>query len=179
MSEMENDKIENGEMKITCRKARRSFHLRERAADNAALASHLQSCARCERDYRVFTLTRATLDLAATPEPVTPDKDFFTALRARIARGPEGSAQVAPGVDESWTAVLMLTARQLIPAMAILLVIIIGLTLMFDTARTDGNMIARQPSERVLFNRMYDLPEPTTDDVLETLVNVEDQEDGK
>jgi hypothetical protein len=180
-------------MRIGCRRARRGFHLIADARLNAsrlklagdthsmeraAIERHLSSCGRCEGDYRLFALARAAVDLSGAQEPIAPGKEFFTALRARIARGPE-EAERAPAADESWAAALMLTARQLIPAMALLLLVIIGVTLLWDVARPNNNMIARQPSERVLFNRMYDLPEPTQDDVLETLVAVEEKEDGE
>jgi nitrogen fixation-related uncharacterized protein len=186
--------LENNVTRLSCRRARRGFHLMGGAArlnapalklargaretERKAVERHIESCSRCEGDYRLFTLTRAALDLAGSAEPVSPDKEFFAALRARLARGPAWTDRAA-APDESWAAAMMLTARQLIPAMALLLLAIIGMTLLWDGTHPQYDIVARQPSERVLFNGMYDLPEPTPDDVLETLVAVEDKEDGK
>ena len=119
---------------------------------------------------------------AAAAEVITPGEDFFKALRARIARGPERAA--IERVDESWAAALLLTARQLIPAMAMLLLIIIGATLVSNIPEsasnkrpTASNQIPRR--ERIVFNDVYDVPAPTADDVLETLVAVEEKENAK
>jgi hypothetical protein len=87
--------------------------------------------------------------------------------------------QAVHSPDESWVAALSLMARQLIPAMAMLLILVIGATLFLNSATRGGSNIALGPSERVLFNDIYDYPEPTPDDVLETLVAVEEREDGK
>ena len=146
--------------------------------DRAVTERHLQTCERCSREYTLFTLARAALDLAASSEPVRADNDFYAALRARIARGPAG--ETSPRVaDESWAAAVFLTARQLIPAMAVLLLLIIGATLMSKGAPAVTDTAEIRPRERVLFNQLYDYPEPTPDDVLETLVAVEEKENGK
>jgi anti-sigma factor RsiW len=147
-------------------------------ADRAATHRHLQSCPRCAREYRLFEMGRAALDLTAAAEPVRPDDDFFTALRAQIARGQTDERAAQTG-DESWAAAVFLTARQLIPAMAVLLLLIIGATLLWKSAPTEKNMADLRPRERVLFNQLYDYPEPTPDDVLETLVAVEEKENAK
>lgn len=104
---------------MTCREARRrfaAFMRAERAGGRPSpVGLHLESCGRCAREYRVFALTRAALDLAAAPAPVRPDEDFFTALRARLARGPEViPAPVAATAGDSWAAAILLTARQLL-----------------------------------------------------------------
>jgi hypothetical protein len=147
-------------------------------ADRAATERHLQTCPRCNREYRLFEMGRAALDLAASPEPVRPEDDFFTALRAQIARGPADERAAQAG-DEPWAAAVFLTARQLIPAMAVLLLLIIGATFLWKSAPTEKNMADLRPRERVLFNQLYDYPEPTPDDVLETLVAVEEKENAK
>ena len=170
---------------INCRETRRRFSALANLSsadlsgtDRAATERHLQTCERCSREYRLFTLELAALDLAASPEIVQPDNDFYAALRAQIARGPvtETSPQVA---DESWAAAVFLTARQLIPAMAVLLLLIICATLLSKGAPAQTDSAELRPRERVLFNQLYDYPEPTPDDVLETLVAVEEKENGK
>lgn len=163
----------NMEQKISCRKARRSF-----GSEDESVKRHIEACERCAKEYRLLALTRTALDLAASPEEIRPDEDFFVALRARIARGPEKAAQ--PAVDESWSAALWLTARQLIPAMAILLMLIIGATLFLNgsTQSIDPTATIR-PRDRVVFNDIYDYPEPTPGDVLQTLVAVEESENGR
>lgn len=176
------------EPSIVCRQARKQFAaLDERAAstsmsvtERAATNRHVQACSRCALEYRLFVLQRGALDAAAAAEPITPDEDFFRALRARIARGPALSASRPP--DESWAAALLVTARQLVPAMALLLLLMVGATLLWnqppETSQVTSQAAVR-PRERVVFPDMYDYPEPTRDDVLETLVAVEEKENGK
>jgi hypothetical protein len=174
---------------ITCRETRRRFQaMNDRRAqgsprrlsgtDRVATERHLQVCKGCAREYRLFEMGRAALDLAASPEPVQPDNNFFAALKAQIARGPV-VAQSTPTDDESWAAAVFLTARQLIPAMAVLLLLIIGATLFWKGATSETDVAKIRARERVLFNQLYDYPEPTPDDVLETLVAVEEKENGK
>jgi hypothetical protein len=174
------------EMNVVCRQARKRFGaLNEGAAgterlsvgERAAIEHHLGTCSKCDLEYRIFLLQRATLDAAAAPEPITPDEDFFRAVRARIARGPELSP-LKPA-DESWAAALFMTARQLIPAMALLLLMMIGATLLWNQPAPETSQAAVRPRERVVFPDMYDYPAPTRDDVLETLVAVEEKQDGK
>jgi hypothetical protein len=186
---------------IVCRVAKKRFAalaeqtqitrivpIRERLSvtERAAVERHLQTCKRCALEYRMVTLRHATLDAASSREAITPGEDFFKALRARIARGEELPRERA---DESWAAALLLTARQMIPAMAMLLLLIIGATLLWNSAPSKWN---GSPSpgtqmaadgvprrDRIVFNDMYDYPAPTAEDVLETLVAVEEKKNGK
>lgn len=175
-----------GETNIVCRQARKRFAaLHEDSTGSGKLSvtertateRHVQTCSRCAREYRLFALQRATLDAAAAPELVIPDEDFFRGLRARIARGPELST--SRPADESWTAALLLTARQLLPAMAVLLLLMVGATFLWNRPPGNTTEAVLRPRERVMFSDMYDYPEPTRDDVLETLVAVEEKENGK
>ena len=185
---------------IVCRVAKKRFvalaeqtestrivPIRERLSvtERAATERHLQTCKRCALEYRLFTLGRTTLNAAASNETITPGEDFFKALRARIARGEE---QVRERADDSWAAALLLTARQMIPAMAMLLLLIIGATVLWNSApskwndspSSGGQMAEGVPrKDRIVFNDMYDYPAPTAEDVLETLVAVEDKKNGK
>jgi len=159
---------------IGCREARSRFAALVEERSEADLAKqHVENCSRCALELRLFSLQRATLNAAAAPEPIVPDEDFFKALRARIARGPELSPRRRE--DESWAGALLLTARQLIPAMAALLLLIVGATLLWNQAPSDANQAAVRPRERVVFSDIYDYPAPTRDDVLETLVAVEEK----
>jgi hypothetical protein len=182
---------------IVCRRARKRFHalveesagspvvpIREKLSvtERAATRRHLQTCERCAGEYRLFALSRAAMDGAAAEGAVAPGEDFFKALRARIARGPERASVDRP--DESWAAALLLTARQLMPVMAVLLLIIIGATLAWSIPEsgsierpTVSSQIPRR--ERIVFNDVYDVPAATADDVLETLVAVEEKENAK
>ena len=179
--------MEPGESRIGCRQARKHFAAMndDPAASisttvRAAAQHHLQACSRCALEYKLFELQRVTMD-AAAGDNVTPDEDFFRALRARIARGPEVSR--ARPADETWAAALLATARQLVPAMAVLLLLMVGATLLWNRSATETgqrtSQAAVRPRERVVFPDMYDYPEPTRDDVLETLVAVEEKENGK
>ncbi|HST23124.1 MAG TPA: hypothetical protein VLR90_18515 [Blastocatellia bacterium] len=184
----------SNEPTIVCRQARKNFSaliessrvapIREKLSvtERAATNRHLQTCERCASEYRLFALGRAAMDQAAATEAITPGEDFFKALRARIARGPERAGPER--VDESWSAALLLTSRQLIPAMAMLLLIIIGATLVSNIYGSASNKIPTASNqiprrERIIFNDVYDVPAPTADDVLETLVAVEEKENAK
>ncbi len=174
----------NEKTKVSCRDARRLFVPMARRDVDLSLRvlfdQHIESCARCARDYRFTRLSRAVLESAAVAEPVRPGSDFFVALRARIERGAtDGARAQHPGADDGWAAVLMLTARQLIPVMALLLLIIIGATFVWGRSTGNASQVATIPRERVLFSDMYDYPEPTSDDVLQTLVTLEEKENGQ
>lgn len=174
------------ERKIACREARKRFAELDNRNDasvglniteRAAVSDHVQACSRCSLEYRLFALQRATLE-AAAGEPFSPDEDFFKGLRARIARGPEPSRRRLP--DESWTAALFVSARQLVPVMAVLLLVMIGATLLWNklpghNPRQLESSASVRPRERVMFPDIYDYPEPTQDDVLETLVAIEEK----
>ena len=170
------------EPNIVCRQARKRFAALDEGnaaamsmsvTERAATNRHVQTCSRCAVEYRLFALQRATLDAAAA-EPIAPDEDFFKALRARIARGPELSP--SRRTDESWAAALLVTARQLLPAMAVLLLLMVGATLFWRQPPTlETSQAAVRPRERVVFSDMYDYPAPTRDDVLETLVVIEEK----
>ena len=176
------------ELKIVCRQALKRFPAFDEsraageqlaAGERAAIERHLHDCAKCAREYRIFALTRAALDGAAAKGSMTADDAFFRALRARISRGPEAPQMWLPAA-ESWAAALLATARQLIPAMAVLLLLIIGATYMWSGDVAQGtDRVALRPRERVMFSDMYDYPAPTRDDVLETLVAAEEKENGK
>ncbi|MEK6301767.1 MAG: hypothetical protein AABO41_13735 [Acidobacteriota bacterium] len=173
--------------RIGCRKTRERFPaFDERATpqetlateERAAIERHLNDCRKCAREYQIFVLTRVTLDAAAASEPFAADDNFFRSLRARINRGPE-QLKWRP-VEESWAAALLLTARQVIPAMAMLLLLIIGATYVWSAEMGPGNdQVALRPRERVMFGDMYEYPAATSDDVLETLVAAEEKENGK
>lgn len=162
---------------LSCRRVRKQFALLHGNASVShsakAVSAHLQTCSKCAVEYRLFALQRATFDAAASPELVTPDEQFFSALRARIARGP--APLPSRRGEESWAAALLLTARQLVPAMAVLLLLIIGATLLWNQPPSDTSQAAVRPRERVMFSDYYDYPAPTRDDVLETLVAVEEK----
>ena len=175
------DKI-GRETNVVCRQAQKRFAgldgrlvgaLKLSVADRAATEHHLETCSRCAIEYRLFALQRATLDAAASPEPITPDEHFYKALRARIARGPQPLPSRSG--DESWSSALLVTARQLFPVMAVLLLLMIGATFLWDQQPSDTSQAAVRPRERVMFSDMYDYPAPTRDDVLETLVAVEEK----
>jgi hypothetical protein len=146
-------------------------------AERTEIYRHIETCSRCDEEYKLVFLSRAALDLASSPEPVRPTEDFFKGLRARIERGPQPAIQPQSIGDESWAAALFLTARQLIPVMAVLLVVIIGATLIWKSAPKEHIQTVSEfrPRDKVIFNDIYEFPEPTRDDVLETLVAVEEK----
>jgi anti-sigma factor RsiW len=173
---------------IKCRTVRLQFvaladsaGTRLSAAERSALNRHLDGCSRCSHKYRLYTLGRTVLHAAGASEPIHPDKEFFVALRARIARGPLEPAPAADRAngDESWAAALLLTTRQLIPAMAMLLALIIGATFVWNDGAPKQADSGLRPSELLVLGDQFGYPGATTDDVLETLVAVEERENGR
>ena len=160
------------ETKLGCKPAKQGFalmldHGSPKPSENSfisderkALEFHLSNCRRCAYEYRLFSLARTALDLAASPEVIEPDKDFFVALRARIARGDESLATMRNNPEESWDAALWITARQLMPALAMLLLIIIGATLLWNQSPSNDRSVEAQYKVRGL----------TADDMLDTIV---------
>jgi hypothetical protein len=140
--------------------------------ERAATERHVQTCEHCVMEYRLLSLSRAAMDGAAAPEPFAADEDFFKAVRARINRG-EASIE---RVDESWAAALFITARQLIPAMALLLLLIISATFLWSSAPPKGNPALQG---RNAWPRLYDDPAPSADDALDSLMAVEEKKNGK
>ena len=179
-------KKQMGEKRVGCRQARGSF--RALAATDTDLSPagrlgaerHLETCLGCAREYRVFLLSRAALDAAAAPEAIEPGEHFYAGLRARILRGPEADddSRQHPEVDESWAAALTLTARQLIPAMAMLLVLIIGATLLLERSAPNNFGTVAQPRDSAMLGA-FEYPVPSPADELETLVSAEEKENGK
>lgn len=140
------------------------------SSERAATEWHLRECQRCAAEYRVLSLGRATLDAAAAPSEITPSEDFFAGVRARILRG----ERTVSTVDESWAAALLVTARQLIPAMALLLVLIIGATFVWRSVPP-----AEAPAPQANIPRLFEDPTPTADEALDSLMAAEEKNNGK
>jgi len=128
------------ETKLRCKEVKQRFALRLKnqsedsftVSEREAFEFHLSHCSNCAQEYRLLSLTHTVLDLGASPEVIEPNKDFFVAMKARIARGSEIPALTTRNnADESWSA-LWITARQLMPALAMLLLVIIGATLLWQ-----------------------------------------------
>jgi anti-sigma factor RsiW len=173
---------------IKCRTVRREFFALSDSAspklsaeERSTLNAHLDGCARCFRKYRLYALEREVLQAASASESISPDREFFVALRARIARGPFEPAPAGnrPNGDETWSAALLLTTRQLIPAMAMLLALIIGATFVWSDGGKSSGEYALRPSDVLVLGDQFGSTEATTDDVLETLVAVEERENGR
>jgi anti-sigma factor RsiW len=137
-------------------------------AEAMRINQHLQSCEKCAYEHRLAVLSLAALNAAASNEPLTAGTDFMRSLRARIERGP-AEAQV-DAFDDSWAAALLLTARQLLPAMAVVLLLIIGATLLWNQPARQS-VAARQDT--------YEVPEPQPDDSLELGVALEERANAR
>jgi hypothetical protein len=157
---------------LKCSEVRQRLKTR---GDLAPAELHFQNCPRCARERRVVELQRAVLALAASREPITPDETFFISLRAKIAREASASARSVRGGDDSWPSLVWSSARQLIPIMAALLLLVLGATFLWRTPVMGREEASLRPSDRVLFNDVYEYPQPTDGDVLETLVAIEDK----
>ncbi|HJQ26264.1 MAG TPA: hypothetical protein VKA60_20290 [Blastocatellia bacterium] len=141
------------------------------AAGRASVEHHLDGCGRCAMEYRILTLSRAALDQAAAPLVPAPDEEFFKAVRARLHRG----EPVVERAGESWAAALFVTARQLIPAMALLLLLIIGATVLWNSTASNGS-----PSFQAgVMPHLYDDPAPSIDDALDSVMAIEEKKNGK
>ena len=143
------------------------------AAGRASVERHLESCGRCAMEYRILSLSRATLDAAAASEVPAPDEDFFKAVRARIHRGEPTPVERA---DESWASALFLTARQLIPVMALLLLLIIGATVLWNSAAPPRQQPLQSSNH---LPRLFDDPAPSDDDALDSVMAIEEKKNGK
>lgn len=135
--------------------------------ERQALELHLSHCNGCTQEYRLFSLTHVTLRLSASPEVIEPDNDFFVALRARIARGDERVTARQNHADESWSAALWVTARQMIPALAMLLLVIIGATLLWNQPSSNDRNA----------ETLYKVQGLTTGDMLDNIVAEENGND--
>ncbi len=147
--------------KLNCQETRKLFAPLTKdtlgEGERQGVTQHLQSCSRCADEHRLAALYYSTLDLAAAPEVVTPNEEFFIGLRARLARGAEQFAP-KPIIEESWAAALLLTARQLIPAMTLLLLLMFGATLLWSKVSPNSGPSAQsQISEPTPYDAI-DLP---------------------
>jgi hypothetical protein len=174
---------------MKCRDVQKEFSLpdrnRRQASDGnydrlgSAVEQHLSECPACASEYRLVSLGRAVLGLAGTGQPVRPDDDWFAVLKAKIARQPE-AATTRVLFEESWPGLVWVTARQLIPIMAAVMAIILGASLFWRTNPVPQDRSGVRASDRFVFSgQVYEYPQPTRDDVIETLVAVEDQKNGK
>jgi hypothetical protein len=93
-------------------------------------------------------------------------------VRARLHRG-EPAIERA---DESWTAALFVTARQLIPAMALLLLLIIGATFLWSSVAPKGGQPLQSTNH---LPRLFDDPSPSVDDALDSVMAIEEKKNGK
>jgi hypothetical protein len=173
-----------GSGQLKCADARRWFRALEdgNAPDGIreSVTQHTSGCDRCGAEYRLFRLERTVLDLGGTSESVAPDDAFFRGLRARIARGSDGERTAGPaGQNDLWSSMLWVTGRQLVPAMAMLLLLMIGATVLWDQGPQDGGLSAEGPMDRLFLRDVYEYPEPTTDEVLDALVAVQERTNGR
>jgi len=140
---------------------------------------HISECPACEREYRIFSLGRTVMELTGSSQPIIPDKEWFVAVKAATARLSD-SRRFRVLTEESWPGLVWLTAKQLIPIMAAVVVIILGASLFWRNSPIPQDRSGVMVNDRfVLSGQVYEYPQPTRDDVIETLVAVEDQKNGK
>jgi len=174
----EGHKLVRLEPDLNCRLARKLIRARGTvqsqgaAGDDSRLRAHLTRCTRCEAEARINQLYRFILggDSGDATEP--PDAIWFRGLRARIEREDWHNSNV---VEDSFARTVSVVAQQMVPVMVTLVLLIVGATL-FWTGRPDQRVGSTDP---VLMNQVVEYPQPTTDDVLGTLLAVEDKKNGK
>jgi hypothetical protein len=167
---------------MKCRDVRREFALvdqnrRQQSPEALARAveQHLSECTACAHEYRLYSLSRNVIELSASEKPVSPNTEWFAGLKAAIARQSD-AAGTRSLIQDSWTALVWITAKQLIPIMAAVVVIILGASLLWRTNPVSPDRSGIRASDRfVLSGRVYEYPKPTADDVIETLVAVEEK----
>jgi hypothetical protein len=93
-------------------------------------------------------------------------------LRARIER--EASPKLS-AVEDSFAGTVSLVARQMVPVMLGLILLIVGATLFWNSA----SFPVAGANDPVMMNQIIEYPQPTTDDVLGNLLAVEDKKNGK
>ena len=177
--------MKSSDSRLSCREARAGFRSMTQSpaaprsnGSHLEIERHVDDCSPCAAEYGLFEMEQAVLDASAAAVPVEPDQAFFAALRARIHREAETGGAGCYAQD-AWANMVWVTARQLIPTMAVLLILIIGATLIWGGRDDSYQEAVIRPSERVLFHDIYDTPQPTRDDVLEMLVAVEEKDNGK
>jgi len=165
---------------LGCREARKRIRAQQSLPTPEAnsdqpdsrLDAHLLFCPKCAAEARVTRLYRFILagdaPLGTTLEP---DADWFKGLRARIERE---TSPKSPASEDSFAGIVWLAARQMVPAMVVLVLLIAGATL-FWSSRPD----LRGSTDPVLMNQVVEYPQPTSDDVLGTLLAVEDKKNAK
>jgi hypothetical protein len=170
------------EPELTCRQARKQIRAQGRLRPQGGIAetgdlgltAHLSHCDRCEAEARINRLYRAIVCGDARPAGAedVPDATWFRGLMARIEREGLPSPQVA---EDSFAGIVWLAARQMVPAMVALVLLIVGATLFWNRAPN----IQPGTNDPVLMNQVVEYPQPTSDDVLGTLLAVEDKKNGK
>ena len=167
---------------LKCGDARKWFRAVEqgKAPDDVreAVRRHVAVCGRCAVEHRLNQLEQTVLDLAGAAQQLTPDEEFFKGLRARIARG-DSSVETRSGADQTWTGLMWVTARQVLPAMAILLLLIVGATLMWGSDGPVEEAQYRRPIDRLIVLPESENYQPSTDDVVESLVAIEEYANGR
>lgn len=167
---------------LSCRQAKKMIRALQSPGPQGAsgeavesdLTAHLARCGKCESEARIARFYQLVLVGGATAGMATeaPDSAWFRGLRARIEREDLASPQV---VQESFTRTMSLVGRQMAPVMIVLVLLIVGATL-FWRGVPDQRVANNDP---VLMNQVVEYPQPTTDDVLGTLLAVEDKKNGK
>lgn len=167
---------------MKCREAQKAFVVLDRTRQSESdsrdllveqVERHLSECGDCATEYRIQRLGKAVLRLAGAEPAQGPDREWFAVLKAKIA---QQSDAVAPRVasEDSLPGLVWITAKQLIPIMTAVMVIILGVSLFWRT--TVAPQDTGQASDRFLFSpQVYEYPQPTRDDVIDTLVAVEDR----
>jgi hypothetical protein len=149
---------------------------KERGVEDGALDRHLDVCEGCAKRYELLRLEKRLL--RARPEIIAPGEDFFAALRSRIARDGFPPLRLAGKAEEPWSSMVWATARTLIPAMTMLLALIIGATVLWGDPPSPAASDVISPRDRLIFNEVYDY-QPTTEDVIESLVAIEERQNGR
>ena len=168
---------------MTCRDVKQLLTREEREglalADDSELALHLKSCRRCSEALKVVRLS-STLLRSLREEVGGPDPTFYSRLQARLA-------DAEPSRPDSDLLQALGLARRLIPALAMGVLLLAGVTLSTGESRSSLPVQVRGGTDVYAFSLdEVNLPgmveEPNRDQMLEFALRQGpncDAEDGK
>jgi hypothetical protein len=118
---------------MTCREASRRLAREGSGADSSvqdeALALHLAACHRCSQALKTARLSAALLE--ALREEIEPGPSFYPQLRERLRAAASGIGQPEAMLLQSWG-----FARRLVPALALGVLLLAGVTISLERPRS-------------------------------------------
>ena len=175
----------NQDSKVNCREARKQFsvlarggfRLTDEDGQGTPVENHIRSCSKCLDEYQLLALELTVVDLFGAAVTFQPEESFYYAVQNRIRR--EEYKASLPSMDP-WPTLLWGSAKQLIPAVSMLLLLIIGATLFWRTSSSNGNDQATNIEwSNLIAGEQYELSQPSLYDVAGTTAEKEENGNGR